>query len=100
MCVDIELAAICDLACPFCYRQYVATPDKFMDKKLAFKLIDQASEMNVPSMKFNWRGEPLLNPELPEIISYAKSRGIEPSFNSTCLVSLASKYLPNLVLLL
>ena len=76
MCVDIEIAAICDLACPFCYRQYVATPDKIMDKKLAFKLIDQASEMNVPSMKFNWRGEPLLNPKIYDYINYAKKKGI------------------------
>ena len=35
MCVDIELASICDLACPFCYRQHIATPDKLMDPKLA-----------------------------------------------------------------
>ena len=27
-------------------------------------------------MKFNWRGEPLLNPKLPEIIDYAKKKGI------------------------
>ena len=47
-----------------------------MSKKLAFKLIDQATELKVPSMKFNWRGEPLLNPSIYEIIDYAKSRGI------------------------
>ena len=64
LCFDIEVASVCDLACPFCYRQYVATPDKIMTKELAFKLIDQASELNIPSMKFNWRGEPLLNPAL------------------------------------
>ena len=66
LCFDIEVASICDLACAFCYRQYVSTPDKIMKKELAFKLIDQASELNVPSMKFNWRGEPLLNPKLLE----------------------------------
>ena len=27
-------------------------------------------------MKFNWRGEPLLNPKLPEIIDYANKKGI------------------------
>ena len=91
LCVDIEIAAICDLACPFCYRQYVATPDKIMDKKLAFKLIDQASEMNVPSMKFNWRGEPLLKPKLPEIISYAKSKGILETIINTNATQLDTK---------
>ena len=75
-CIDIETASVCDLACPHCYRQFIATPDKIMSKDLAFKLIDQASKLNVPSMKFNWRGEPLLNPLLPEIIDYAKKRGV------------------------
>ena len=25
LCIDIETAAVCDLACPFCYREYIAT---------------------------------------------------------------------------
>ena len=27
-------------------------------------------------MKFNWRGEPLLNPYLPDIADYAKQNGV------------------------
>ncbi len=76
LCLDLELAAICDLACPYCYRQTYVTPDKVMPKKLAFELIDQASDMGIPSIKFNWRGEPLLNPFIHEIIAYAKKKGI------------------------
>ena len=76
LCIDIEVASICDLACPHCYRQHIATPDKMMDRKLAFRLIDQASDLSVPSMKFNWRGEPLLNPDLPDFVDYAKRKGI------------------------
>ena len=87
LCFDIEVASVCDLACPFCYRQYVATPDKIMSKELAFKLIDQASELNIPSMKFNWRGEPLLNPALSSIIEYAKKKGVlETIINSNATV--------------
>jgi molybdenum cofactor biosynthesis enzyme MoaA len=76
LCIDLETAAVCDLACPFCYRQWVATPDKIMDERLAMGLIDQAADLGVPSMKFNWRGEPLLNPALPRLIAHAKKRGI------------------------
>lgn len=74
--VDLELASLCDLACPFCYRQWIATPDKIMDKDTAIRLIDEAAEMGVPSIKFNWRGEPLMNPRIAEIIAHAKKRGI------------------------
>lgn len=75
-CVDIEVASICDLACPFCYRQFVATPDKIMNSKLVYNLIDQAADLKIPSIKFNWRGEPLMHPKLPDFIKYAKTKGI------------------------
>ena len=91
LCFDIEVASICDLACAFCYRQYVSTPDKIMKKELAFKLIDQAANLNVPSMKFNWRGEPLLNPKLPEIIDYAKKKGVLETIINTNATKLDEK---------
>ena len=34
LCLDIEVASICDLACGFCYRRYISTPDKIMKKEL------------------------------------------------------------------
>ena len=91
LCFDLEVASICDLACGFCYRQYISTPDKIMKKDLAFKLIDQAAELGVPSMKFNWRGEPLLNPKLPEIIDYAKKKGILETIINTNATKLDEK---------
>jgi MoaA/NifB/PqqE/SkfB family radical SAM enzyme len=91
LCVDLESAAICDLACPFCYRQWVATPDKIMDEQMAMRLIDQAAEMGVPSIKFNWRGEPLLNPALPRLIAHAKRRGILDTMINTNATGLDEK---------
>lgn len=83
LCLDLETASVCDLACPFCYRQWVATPDKVMNKDLALRLIDEAAEMGIPSVKFNWRGEPLMNPRLPEIVAHAKKRGIVDTLINT-----------------
>jgi len=91
LCFDLEVASVCDLACGFCYRQYISTPDKIMKKELAFKLIDQASKLGVPSMKFNWRGEPLLNPKLPQIIDYAKKKGILETIINTNATKLDAK---------
>ena len=76
LCVDIETAAICDLACPHCYRQFIVTPDKIISDDLCFKIIDQAADMDVPSIKFNWRGEPLMHPRLSKFIYYAKKLGV------------------------
>tara|TARA_B100000676_G_scaffold310802_1_gene378483 strand:- start:334 stop:1698 length:1365 start_codon:yes stop_codon:yes gene_type:complete len=74
--VDIEIAAICDLACPFCFRQYIVTPDKIISEDLYYRVIDQCAEMGVPSIKLNWRGEPLLHPKIHEFIDYAKCNGV------------------------
>jgi MoaA/NifB/PqqE/SkfB family radical SAM enzyme len=76
LCLDLEVAAICDLACPYCYRQTYTTPDKIMKIDLAKYLIKEAAELGIPSIKFNWRGEPLLNPNLTDLIGYAKELGI------------------------
>ena len=96
LCVDVEVASICDLACPFCYREFIVTPDKIINEKLCLNLIDQAGEMGVPSMKFNWRGEPLLNPKIYDYINYAKKKGILETIintNATNLTETNSKKL-------
>jgi len=88
LCVDVEVAAVCDLACPFCFRQTFATPDKVIADDLCYRIIDQAAELGVPSMKFNWRGEPLLNPKLPDYIAHAKSKGILETIINTSATKL------------
>ena len=70
--IDIETAAICDLACPHCSREYIITPDKIMKFELYKKIVDECVKLEVPSIKLNWRGEPLLNPKIDEFIKYAK----------------------------
>ena len=42
--IELDPTAVCDLACPHCYRQYISTPDKIMNYELALKLIDQAAD--------------------------------------------------------
>ena len=88
LCVDIETAAACDLACPFCFRQSIATPDKLMQEEVAYRILDQCAELGVPSIKLNWRGEPLLHPKLPAIVSSAKRRGILETIINTDAVTL------------
>lgn len=47
-----------------------------MGNNMVKKIIDECAAIGVYSIKFNWRGEPSINPFLPEAISYAKNRGI------------------------
>jgi len=90
-CIDIETAAICDLACPHCFREYLITPDKVMTMNLYNKIINEVKEMKVPSIKLNWRGEPLLNPNLIEMIKLAKLNGVIDVSINTNAVTLNKK---------
>lgn len=97
LCVDVEVAAVCDLACPFCFRQHIATPDKIIDTDFCADIIDQACALGVPSMKFNWRGEPLLHPQLPDLIRRAKRGGILETIINTNATRLDEKMARDLI---
>jgi MoaA/NifB/PqqE/SkfB family radical SAM enzyme len=91
LCIDIETAALCDLACGFCYREALATPDKLISEELFRDIIDQAAELGVPSVKLNWRGEPLLHPKLYAMVDYAKRKGILETIINTNATHLDEK---------
>ena len=55
------------------------------------KIIDEISIMEVPSIKLNWRGEPLLHPNIFECIDYAKKKGILEVIINTNATSLTKK---------
>ena len=54
-------------------------------------LIDQAADLQIPSIKFNWRGEPLLHPKLLKFIEYAKKKGILDTIINTNATTLSEK---------
>lgn len=75
--VDIELSDACNLRCTMCAHGIgTANSTGFMNRELAIKTIDECSSLGVYSVKFNWRGESALNPLLPELVRYAKAKGI------------------------
>ncbi len=89
--LDLELASLCQLRCPFCFISdgsfdkmiQQKEPDgksrrRLMPKELAFRIIDQAAKIGVPALKFNWRGESTLHPDYSEIIQYARKYIIIP----------------------
>lgn len=75
--VDIELSDACNLKCRMCAHGMgeVKNPG-LMDWDLAKKVIDQCGDLGVYSIKFNWRGEVVLNKYLPDAVKYAKEKGI------------------------
>jgi len=80
--LEFQISDVCNLKCPFCYRQADYTPSekKFMDFELYKKAIDEVAH-KVPAIRFNSSGESVLHPQFLEMIKYAKDRGaVEVSF--------------------
>ena len=95
--VDIESTNACNLRCVMCPRNFMTEKTGYIEWALFEKIIDEGAEYRLPSIKLNYRGEPLLHPELPEMVAYAKRKGIiEVQFNTNGL-SLSEKKIGELL---
>jgi len=77
--IDIETSLSCQLKCPMCTREIMSSKklSGIMSFSLFKKIVDECSNHNVFSIKLSWRGEPLMNPKLIDMIKYAKDKGIK-----------------------
>ncbi len=82
----IESTAKCNLSCPMCLRATVYFPPRDMELWLFKKIIDECKDSLEFAVPYG-AGEPLLNPELTEMISYCRNAGIPTgiSTNGTVL---------------
>ncbi len=86
--LDLEITNACNLKCPHCYRTLALDKGTFgkqgfMTWELFTKCIDEGAQKGLCSVKFNYMGEPLMHPQLCEMIRYAKEKGIvEVMFNT------------------
>ena len=81
----IEIAGLCNLKCPSCIRSIPGEPrGKIMSlstfKKVVDKILSESGIVSTISL-FSW-GEPLLNPELPQMVEYLHDKGISSAVSS------------------
>jgi MoaA/NifB/PqqE/SkfB family radical SAM enzyme len=84
---EIDVSGLCNLHCITCPRgnlEFKRQEDRMMSadnyKKVLNKLLDEIPLLSDVQL-YSW-SEPLLNPELPEIISYTKSQGVATAVSS------------------
>lgn len=86
--LDLDITNSCNLTCKMCARTIMIDKGNmhdigFMDLDFVKNLIDQGAENGLASIKFNFQGEPLLHPDIVEMIAYAKETGIiDTMFNT------------------
>jgi MoaA/NifB/PqqE/SkfB family radical SAM enzyme len=89
--VSCELVGSCNLDCSMCYtrtksfQESVIGGQQMLPWIIVKNIIDECAELGVPSMLFSWRGESSLYRSkdkdgniktFPDVLSYAKKRGI------------------------
>lgn len=88
--LDIEATSYCNLKCTFCDRQILVDKGMLgsMDMELFRHILNQFDEeQRLWGVKFSYRGEPLLNKNIPEMIRYAKQRGVlDIYFNTNAML--------------
>jgi len=84
--LDVEPTNACNLRCPFCATTYNKYTKGFMEEKIWKQILDEAGKNDLYSLKFTFRGEPLLHKDLARMVSYAKDVGIlDVYFNTNAL---------------
>ncbi len=81
--LDIESNNTCNLRCSMCQIPFREMKPGYMDFKLLDRILAEAKRYSLPSVKFNYRGEPLMHPRIVEFVRRAKDAGVlEVQFNS------------------
>ncbi len=90
----IESTAKCNLFCPMCPRENIYFPPKDMEFSLFKKIIDESKDYLEFAVPYGV-GEPLLNPELVDMLAYCKRVGVPSgiSTNATLLTEAISREL-------
>lgn len=104
--LDIEITNKCNLACPFCVREYMHGNLGMMSMETYYYIMEEIGghlacngkliPSKVGAVKLNWRGEPTLHPDLADMVGIAKAcliPEVSINTNGTKLTPILSKKL-------
>lgn len=75
--MEISPAGACNHRCIFCAFDYLAYKPQLIDKAALLRTISELSGLGIKSIMFAGEGEPLLHPDMAEIILHTKEAGID-----------------------
>ena len=93
--LTIESTAKCNLTCPMCLRERIYFPPRNMDLSVFRKIIDEGKDFLEFAVPYG-AGEPLLNPQIFDMIAYCSKLGI-PTGISTNGTVLSEEYSRRLI---
>lgn len=82
--VDIEVSSKCQIKCAHCFRQQMDIGENdFMDLDLYKKIVGECGQHGLFTLKFSMRGEPLMHPDIVEMVDFAKKSGVKEVWINT-----------------
>ncbi|MFC1721656.1 radical SAM/SPASM domain-containing protein [Patescibacteria group bacterium] len=80
--IHLELSNVCNFSCSFCPKPTMVRKVGFIDSDFAKKAMDEISSLNPPISEFffNQMGEPLMHPQIFDLIGYALKRKLPLAF--------------------
>ncbi len=85
----VEITNACNFKCTWCPDEIMDRRRGFMSKEKAFRIFDEIAAKRpflgpLYPVKLHQMGEPMLHPELPEIVAYAEGHGVPVELNTNC----------------
>lgn len=82
--IDIEVSSHCQLVCTHCFRQYMPIGEEaFMPLEMYKAIVAECGRYKLFTLKFSMRGEPLLHPDIVEMVRFAKQAGVREVWINT-----------------
>ncbi|MFZ5562756.1 MAG: radical SAM/SPASM domain-containing protein [Thermodesulfobacteriota bacterium] len=82
----IETSSLCNLSCPMCVNRDLPPAEKRnMDMALFTRIIDQVRTF-AHDVNLHHRGEPLINPDFPDMLRHAKRSGLAVRFHTNAVL--------------
>jgi MoaA/NifB/PqqE/SkfB family radical SAM enzyme len=92
----IEITNACNFKCTWCPDDVMDRRRGFMKKAKVLRLVDQIADKRswlgpLYPVKLHQMGEPMLHPDLVEIVAHAEARGVAIELNTNCGLITAEK---------
>ncbi|MDX9714317.1 MAG: radical SAM protein [Dissulfurispiraceae bacterium] len=100
--MEVSPVSKCNYRCIFCAYDYLGYQDSMLETKRLKEIITELADAGVKSILYAGEGEPLLHPDMPEIVAHTKKSGIDSGIYTNGFMlneENISQLLPNLIFL-